>query len=343
MRKSKISVALLILVLLSTLVFFAEKYSRDEVGDKPGLSGIPSGTQSGQGPGTAVADVKLLSIPEKAYEKSIDKIVPTKFKKGLFWKIERPGYRASYLLGTAHTSDPRVMAITSKIKSQFDAAGTLCTEVKLNIVAIFSLGKAMIYTDDTRLESVVGKELYNKVLAIAKRRNMSEQEVSKMRPWALAMTFSVPANEKGVALDLKLYTDAIKAKKKLCGLEKLEEQINVFAKWELKQQVELLRLTVDNYDLIGQQMEALMGLYTQRDLEGMAKLMKESPTTSELLDENGFVFALVVRRNMVMVNRMQPYLKTGNTFFAVGALHLPGEKGILRLLESMGYKITRVY
>jgi len=86
-----------------------------------------------------------------------------------------------------------------------------------------------------------------------------------------------------------------------------------------------------------------MVLYSERNLEGMAKLMKESPTTSELLDENGFVFALVVRRNMVMANRMQPYLKTGNTFFAVGALHLPGEKGILRLLETMGYKITRVY
>jgi len=259
MRKSKISVALLILALLGTLVFFAEKYSRDEVGDKPGTSGIPSGTQSGQQPGTAVADVKLLTIPEKAYEKSIDKIVPTKFKKGLFWKIERPGYRASYLLGTAHTSDPRVMAITSKIKSQFDAAGTLCTEVKLNIVAMFSLTRAMIYTDNTSLKSVVSPELYNKVLAIAKRRNMSEQDISKMKPWALAMTFSVPANEKGVALDLKLYTDAIKAKKKLCGLEKLEEQINVFAKWELKQQVELLRLTVFDWSANGSVNGALLG------------------------------------------------------------------------------------
>ena len=201
----------------------------------------------------------------------------------------------------------------------------------------------MMYTDDTSLKSVVSAELYNKVLAIAKRRNMSEQEISKMKPWALAMTFSVPANEKGVPLDLQLYTDAIKAKKKLCGLEKIEEQINVFAKWELKQQVELLKLTVDNYDLISKQMESLMGYYTQRDLAGMAQLMKESPTTSEFLDENAFVFALVIRRNIVMANRMQPYLKTGNTFFAVGALHLPGEKGILRLLETMGYKITRVY
>jgi uncharacterized protein YbaP (TraB family) len=40
---------------------------------------------------------------------------------------------------------------------------------------------------------------------------------------------------------------------------------------------------------------------------------------------------------------MQPHLKGGKAFVAVGALHLPGEKGLLNLLEQQGYTVRVVY
>ncbi|MGH6944671.1 MAG: TraB/GumN family protein, partial [Geminicoccaceae bacterium] len=36
-------------------------------------------------------------------------------------------------------------------------------------------------------------------------------------------------------------------------------------------------------------------------------------------------------------------LMRGAAFVAVGALHLPGEQGILNLLARKGYTVTRVY
>jgi hypothetical protein len=44
-----------------------------------------------------------------------------------------------------------------------------------------------------------------------------------------------------------------------------------------------------------------------------------------------------------MVERLRPRLAEGGAFVAVGALHLPGEEGILRLLERQGYRVTRLY
>ena len=44
-----------------------------------------------------------------------------------------------------------------------------------------------------------------------------------------------------------------------------------------------------------------------------------------------------------MVDRMQIRLIEGNAFIAVGALHLPGEDGILGLLEKDGFIVTPVY
>ena len=52
---------------------------------------------------------------------------------------------------------------------------------------------------------------------------------------------------------------------------------------------------------------------------------------------------LLTRRNRLMAERMQAALEAGNAFVAVGALHLPGEEGILALLERRGFEITRVF
>lgn len=48
-------------------------------------------------------------------------------------------------------------------------------------------------------------------------------------------------------------------------------------------------------------------------------------------------------RNMRMAEHMQLQLKAGRAFIAVGALHLYGERSVLALLESRGYRISRVY
>jgi len=45
---------------------------------------------------------------------------------------------------------------------------------------------------------------------------------------------------------------------------------------------------------------------------------------------------LLFDRNARMVARMQPQLKSGQAFVAVGALHLYGEQGLLSLLTARG-------
>jgi uncharacterized protein YbaP (TraB family) len=56
-----------------------------------------------------------------------------------------------------------------------------------------------------------------------------------------------------------------------------------------------------------------------------------------------FTTNLLDTRNTRMIERMQPQLAEGGAFVAVGALHLPGENGILKHLEDRGYRLTRLY
>ena len=47
-------------------------------------------------------------------------------------------------------------------------------------------------------------------------------------------------------------------------------------------------------------------------------------------------------RNHRMLARMATYLRQGNSFIAVGALHLSGPSGLLQLLRENGYTVTLV-
>jgi uncharacterized protein YbaP (TraB family) len=44
-----------------------------------------------------------------------------------------------------------------------------------------------------------------------------------------------------------------------------------------------------------------------------------------------------------MADRLEPHLAGGDAFVAVGALHLPGQRGLLGLLEERGYSVESVY
>ena len=51
----------------------------------------------------------------------------------------------------------------------------------------------------------------------------------------------------------------------------------------------------------------------------------------------------VVARNKRMAERLADHLDGGGAFIAVGALHLPGEQGLVHLMEESGYRVSRVY
>ena len=89
--------------------------------------------------------------------------------------------------------------------------------------------------------------------------------------------------------------------------------------------------------------EELLQKYIRRDLKAIFDMMLEqSAATDERLLE-AFLDRVLYVRNERMVTRMQAQLARGNAFVAVGALHLPGEQGVLHLLEQEGYRVLRVY
>jgi len=87
----------------------------------------------------------------------------------------------------------------------------------------------------------------------------------------------------------------------------------------------------------------LLDAWRQRDLAMLMAINTAAMQTGDQKLAAEFQDRLIVRRNQLMAERMQPYLQEGNVFVAVGALHLPGEAGLLNLLEQRGYTVRALY
>jgi hypothetical protein len=164
-----------------------------------------------------------------------------------------------------------------------------------------------------------------------------------MKPWAAAVTLSMPAPEDGEVLDMDLYQRAQQAGKPVFGLESIREQLAIFEDMPEEEQLVLLRDTVENFAEIDAMQRELIDAWLQRDLGMLMAINDAAMQTGDRQLAVELQDKLIIRRNRLMVERLQQYLKEGVVFVAVGALHLPGETGLLNLLEQRGYTVRVIY
>lgn len=271
---------------------------------------------------------------------------PILHPKGLLWKIEKPGMVPSHLYGTMHVGDPRVVNLAAPVEQVFVKADHFVMEMLLNFRAVGVITSGSFFNDGRTLASVMQPEQYQQLLQIFKQQLfLPEKAINNMRPWAVLMALMVPGQpqvETDSAVDMVLYRRAALRKIPLMGLESPEEQLAVFESLSIEEQVWMLNKSVQEYGRYGSQMTSMLEAYLDRDLAALAELQEQFSYEESDIDDK-FMYELIDKRNTRMVQRMQPVLQQGNAFIAIGALHLPGEKGVLHLLEQQGYSVSPVY
>jgi hypothetical protein len=264
-------------------------------------------------------------------------------QQGLLWEIGQPGVPASYLFGTIHSEDPAVLVLPAAVQQAFDAAHSLVLEVLLDMDAMLYSSQAMLLGEGRQLSEITGKALFEQTSRAIRTRGIPEVVLDRMKPWAAAVTLSMPAPETGEVLDMQLYQRALQAGKPVYGLESIREQLAVFDDMPESEQLVLLRDAVENFPEIDAMHRELLAAWKQRDLDTLLAINAAAMQAGDRELAAEFEDRLITRRNRLMAERLQPYLQEGDAFVAVGALHLPGETGLLNLLEQRGYTIRMIY
>lgn len=265
------------------------------------------------------------------------------FDHGLLWKIEGKGLEPSYLFGTMHSEDPAIVRLPEPVQQAFDRSRGVTLEVVLDPESLLAMTSGFMLADGSTLESHIGAPLYRRAVDAMAPYGIPEVVVSTLKPWAVAVTLMTPPAGGGMVLDLVLYQQAVTGGKPVDGLETPLEQLGVFDGLSESDQIALLKDTLDNLPDIERMLDAIKAAYLGRDLKRLAEASDASMRDSNPRLVERFSGKLITERNHRMAERMQSRLRKGSQFIAVGALHLPGEEGLLRLLSRQGYRLTRVY
>ena len=262
---------------------------------------------------------------------------------GLLWKISKSGFSDSYLFGTIHSDDERVIKLSAEIQHAFDSSPAVALELILDEAASKSVMAYMYFSDANTLQNVIGDDLFKRSVEALSTKGMPEKMVDRMKPWAVFTILNMPDNQSNTFLDAMLYDKALKANKKVVGLETPMEQVNVFDGLSYDIQTQLLEKTLDQYTDMQKVMDEIIGIYLTRDLE---KILAINEKYNRLMGkELAAIFnkRLLTDRNVRMMERMLPLLKEGQVFVGVGALHLPGKDGLIELLKQQDFVLEPVY
>jgi uncharacterized protein YbaP (TraB family) len=261
---------------------------------------------------------------------------------GVFWRIDNGRSAPSFLLGTIHSADPRVLQWPAAVDEALQLAGSFVLEMTLEADSFFKIGSAMMFTDGHDIADLLGPSDFRRLVAAMVEQPFPEAILRKMKPWVLMAMLSQPSSGSGEFMDLRLYRRAIAGGKKVFGLETAEEQLAVFDGIPLDGQVTLLRSALHQVEDLPRMVAQMVDTYLAGDLTAIAALAESFMKKDGTDLERRFLRRLNDERNTRMVERMMPRIEQGGTFIAVGALHLAGSTGIIRQLADRGCRMTPV-
>jgi uncharacterized protein YbaP (TraB family) len=264
----------------------------------------------------------------------------------LLWQISGNGLqRPSYLFGTIHMICSGDAVLSDSMKKVIAGSDVVYFEVDMdNLFEMLGVVRKMKMRNDTTLADLLGKDDYEKV------KNYFENKASLL-PFSILETYkpllaasmlmeggteceSPEAMEEVIMKEAKLHGKNVK------GLETMAYQMSIFDTIPYKMQALQLVKYVDDADkgvTDNKEYDKLMQAYKDQDLAKMEELTK----TTDMGIAN-FTDILLYNRNRNWVEKLKTILPDQSVVIAVGAGHLPGDKGVINLLRKAGYTVKPV-
>ena len=131
---------------------------------------------------------------------------------------------------------------------------------------------------------------------------------------------------------------ALQNGKSVKGFETVDFQMSVLYGSELPKQVEDLMCLVDHFEESAQLVDRITSAYFSQNFQQLEAILEEEmegPCAASPEEEA----ALLDNRNHNWIKMMPDMMAEKPTLFAVGAGHLCGEQGVLKLLQGLGYTV----
>ncbi len=270
----------------------------------------------------------------------------------LLWQITSSEQQdTSYLFGTMHSTNERVHQVGDTIVHWLHQCDAVALELDMEEVNPFGMIKAMMMKDTKLKDLYEDEEDYKKVKKYAKDKLGMMTilfNVDKIKPLYTATLMSEMENVdiqgaggRPNTLDMRLEKLGKSMDKVVIGIETAEEQLGAIDEIPLSEQAQMLLKMTEETDEKKSSMNDLDEMVSVYASQNLDSLMAFYENQKDDLPSN-FEEALLTKRNYTMAHRVDSLLHLRSTFVAVGAMHLPGEHGLIELLRAKGYELSAI-
>lgn len=275
----------------------------------------------------------------------------------LLWKISANGLtQPSYVMGTHHLASLSIKDSIQGLQAALDNTKQVYGELNMNemqnqAMVAEMMKKYMTTETDTTFKSLFTDEEYELINKYSKENLMFDiAMMPKIKPVFLSNNLVVILYMKHVGgfnpqeqLDTHFQTEAANKGKKTGGLETMDFQLDLlYNKTTLKRQAEILLCMLNNLDATIEMTKRVTVAYMQQDLGDMYEISEETLGGVQCTTNPQETADMIDNRNKAWSGLLPAIMKEAPTFIAVGALHLPGDNGLLNLLKKQGYKVEAV-
>ena len=259
-------------------------------------------------------------------------------KNSLLWQITpADGGAASYLFGTMHVRDLRAFGWLELAKERMAECSSFATEFDFSETDPVALAAALSLPEGKTLQDFLSRGAWKLLDHYAQKKLQTSAESLKYQhPMTVSTLLSTAfmADEMSHSLDETLWHYAHVLGMKTTGVETFSDQIDTLHRIPFKLHISGLTWVLKNHKRQHTRLKKMMQRYAKGEIHALYKSAKK--------DAKGMRKVLLYRRNRLMAERFAEITETETLFCAVGAGHLAGGKGMLRLLKNAGFKVMPI-
>ena len=258
----------------------------------------------------------------------------------LLWQVSGNGLKQpSYLFGTMHLMCAADTRLSETLKTVIKESDEIYFEIDMdNFMEMLGAMKYLKMNGNKKLQDFLTAEEYQKVKDYFTKNPgiMTLEMMQYFKPYFISSMISEKAmacaNDGG--MEQSIMEESKQYKKEIKGLETVAFQASVFDSIPYELQAKELVKYLDSADQNIENTKELIAVYKSQDLKKIQELTeKEEGSTSQFMD------LLLYNRNADWVQKINNIIPARKVLFAVGAAHLPGEKGLINLLKKKGYTL----
>lgn len=268
-------------------------------------------------------------------------------ENSLLWEIESPSGKTSYLFGTYHLVGSDYLTTHPKVDKAYREASTVVVETVIDSTKMMEMammgmmpGKSLRKLVDSADYALLSRELMRVT-------GYDIAMFDQMKPMTIIALYLVSLAEDAIGdqpelagqpIDVYFAANGKKSGKQVRQLETMMEQAEILYNSEtVEEQAEMLVAAVKDSTENEDSTTDLLQAYNEENLKQMWEMANSEE--SDYWDMS----LLLDNRNERWIDTLKPILDEGGAFIAVGALHLPGNTGLIKLLTAEGYRLKAVH